>query len=72
MVHFLLGILNDALGVPFARAPAPPDTPSGRWLIITSTLPFIEEEDVASTDVLGVPTAAESVLKASYRLCQPM
>ena len=34
---------------------------------MTSTRPFTEEEDLASTDVLGVPAAAHSrMLRAEY------
>ena len=29
---------------------------------MTSTLPFTEEDDLASTDVLGVPAAAHTTL----------
>lgn len=53
-----MGILKEALGVPPPPAPTPWTPLSGRWLIITSTLPFIDEEDLAKMDVLGVAAAA--------------
>lgn len=58
-VFMVISLLKDALGVPVVPAG---DAPPGRWFIITSTRPFMDEEERASTDVWGVAAVSQAPL----------